>query len=225
MAALKLHYLFDPLCGWCYASAGALSTLAERYPDKLEMRPTGLFAGAGARRITAEFAQHARSNDLRIASLTGQPFTPAYFERILGHGSLRFDSTPMSRALTTVRNLDKTLEPRLYGKFQSARYVDGLDTSSAEVVATLTADFLAHEHHPVSAGDLHAFITGQEQVAQDTASRIEQAQALMQKVGASGVPLLLVEIDEKVHPISGMDLYGDPSRLIALIEQLQQSAA
>lgn len=29
MAAMKLHFLFDPLCGWCYASADTLKHLAE----------------------------------------------------------------------------------------------------------------------------------------------------------------------------------------------------
>lgn len=77
MTTLKLHSLFDPLCGWCYASAGALNSLAERFPDGLELRPAGLSAGPGARLITPEFAHYARTNDLRIASLTVQPFAPA----------------------------------------------------------------------------------------------------------------------------------------------------
>src|SRR5271163_4890850 len=47
--AVKLDYFFDPLCGWCYASAPALEALAEAFPDALTMLPSGLFAGAGAR--------------------------------------------------------------------------------------------------------------------------------------------------------------------------------
>ncbi|WJD60717.1 DsbA family protein [Pseudomonas kurunegalensis] len=224
MASLKLHYMFDPLCGWCYASADALSRLAERFPNELEMRPTGLFAGPGARLITPEFAHHARTNDQRIASLTGQPFAPAYFEEILGERPVRFDSMPMSRALTFVRGKEKALEPKLYGKLQTARYVEGLDTSSSDVVAAFTAAFLTEEGHAVSVEDLRALITHHEQLTEDTSHRISGSQSLMREVCAGGVPLLLVEIDQVIRPFSGMDLYSDPSRLIETIEQFVQSA-
>ena len=33
MNALKLYYFFDPLCGWCYASAPALAGLALNIPS------------------------------------------------------------------------------------------------------------------------------------------------------------------------------------------------
>lgn len=45
----KLQYLFDPLCGWCYASAPALSYLAQHHADQLELMPSGLFSDEGAR--------------------------------------------------------------------------------------------------------------------------------------------------------------------------------
>ena len=27
----KLHYIFDPLCGWCYAAGPMLNALSERF--------------------------------------------------------------------------------------------------------------------------------------------------------------------------------------------------
>lgn len=41
---LRLQYLFDPLCGWCYASAPALTGIAAAYPDLLELMPSELFS-------------------------------------------------------------------------------------------------------------------------------------------------------------------------------------
>ena len=224
MAAMKLHFLFDPLCGWCYASADTLRHLAERFADELEMHPTGLFAGPGARQINAEFAHFARANDLRIASLTGQPFSELYFKQILGDRSLRFDSLPVSRALTLARGYGKALEPKLYAALQTARYVDGLDTSSSEVVAACTADFLGQEGFTADAQALLTALTQQEQLANQTSARFTEAQALMRKAGATGVPLLLIELDQRMHAFSGPDLYNQPHRLIATIEQLRQAA-
>jgi protein-disulfide isomerase-like protein with CxxC motif len=45
--ALQFHYFFDPLCGWCYASAPALAAIP--WDDQLRFRrlapkPKGLAA-------------------------------------------------------------------------------------------------------------------------------------------------------------------------------------
>ena len=44
-----LHYLFDPLCGWCYGAAPVLSALQGQPSVNVELLPTGLFSGEGAR--------------------------------------------------------------------------------------------------------------------------------------------------------------------------------
>jgi putative protein-disulfide isomerase len=46
-------YLFDPLCGWCYAAAPALQYLQGVDAVQVSLAPTGLFAGAGARPMDA----------------------------------------------------------------------------------------------------------------------------------------------------------------------------
>ncbi|MWQ29681.1 disulfide bond formation protein DsbA, partial [Glaesserella parasuis] len=38
---MKIYYLFDPLCGWCYGASATLQKLNEIYP--LALAPTGLF--------------------------------------------------------------------------------------------------------------------------------------------------------------------------------------
>lgn len=67
---MKIYYLFDPLCGWCYGAKPALETVASQYP--VELTPTGLFFRSG-RVMDADFAQYAWGNDERIERLTGQP--------------------------------------------------------------------------------------------------------------------------------------------------------
>jgi putative protein-disulfide isomerase len=42
--------------------------------------PSGLFCDEGARHITAQWAEYAWTNDRRIASLTGQPFSESYHQ-------------------------------------------------------------------------------------------------------------------------------------------------
>ena len=46
---VTVTYLFDPLCGWCYAAAPVLARLQATPGVQVVLAPTGLFAGAGAR--------------------------------------------------------------------------------------------------------------------------------------------------------------------------------
>src|SRR5277367_6468986 len=78
MTSPTFRYLFDPLCGWCYASAPALAALADRYGDRIQMMPSGLFAGGGTRAI-AQIADHATRTDKLIAEKTRQVDSDAYF--------------------------------------------------------------------------------------------------------------------------------------------------
>ena len=49
---MRVTYLFDPLCGWCYGAGPALERLAQLDDVTLELMPTGLFAGEGRARWT-----------------------------------------------------------------------------------------------------------------------------------------------------------------------------
>ena len=134
----NLQYFFDPLCGWCYASSPALNYLAQHYIEKLTLMPSGLFCDEGARHITAQWAEYALTNDRRIASLTGQPFSESYHQ-LLNSGA-RFDSTFMNRALTAFHEISPAAEAGLLRALQHARYVLGRDTAQSDVVEDRIAD-------------------------------------------------------------------------------------
>ena len=52
--------------------------------------------------MDAQFSAYAWANDQRIQQLTGQPFTQAYRDHILGAANARFDSGPATLAQTAV---------------------------------------------------------------------------------------------------------------------------
>jgi putative protein-disulfide isomerase len=215
---LKLQYLFDPLCGWCYAAAPALAGLAEAYPDALELMPSGLFADEGARDLTPDFADYAWRNDQRIEQLTGQRFTETYRREVLQRAGVRFDSGPATRALTALRALDPALEYPLLQAIQLARYVDGLDTARADVLGRIAAQVAATAQHALDADELARRIDQDAALAAATAARTNGAQRLMQMLRVSGVPQLLVTRDGRSQLVQGEPLYRGPQALLALIE-------
>jgi putative protein-disulfide isomerase len=208
--SITVTYLFDPLCGWCYAAAPALNYLQGVEGIEVALAPTGLFAGAGARPMDAQFAAYAWANDQRIQQLTGQPFTQAYRDRILGAANGRFDSGPATLALTAPeRELDAL------HALQHARYVEGRDNADPAVIADVlcslglqaAADLLQESHDALRAALLE---------------RVAAARATMQLLGAQGVPQLAVAGQCGALQLVGGDALLGPRE--ALLGRVQAAA-
>ena len=212
MPTITVTYLFDPLCGWCYAAAPALQYLQGVEGIDVALAPTGLFAGAGARPMDAQFAAYAWANDQRIQQLTGQPFTQAYRDHILGAANGRFDSGPATLALTAVAQTAPAHELQALHALQQARYVEGRDTAEPEVLADLLralglADAAALTLEPDAA--LHSLV----------AERVASAQTTLHAVGARGVPQLVVARQGGALRLIGGDaLLGPRENLLAQVQ-------
>lgn len=199
-----ITYLFDPLCGWCYGASPAVQKLGQHSGITLELAPTGLFADGG-RHMDAAFAEFAWSNDLRIAQLTGQRFTEAYRQNVLGRRGSPFDSAAMTLALTAVSLTEPQRELDALKTFQEARYVDGLDTGNALVVGVLLRG-------------LGLDAAADAELMERNAARLGQARRVMRLLGVQGVPALVVHSASGDRLLSGHALYGDIEHLLGQIE-------
>lgn len=205
-----LTYLFDPLCGWCYAAAPAIRLLAEQADFRIRALPTGLFAQPG-RVMDADFAAHAWHNDQRIAALTGQVFSEQYREQLLQAAS-SFDSTHITDALTAVAQSHPTQELAALAAIQTARYVDGRDNTSPAVLADILQTLGLHE---AAARITHSDTRATAQ------TRINEGRALMNKLGLQGVPQLLLHPADGSSPqaVSGNLLFDDVAQLPLRLRQ------
>ncbi|XFF02297.1 DsbA family protein (plasmid) [Bradyrhizobium guangxiense] len=198
---VQIDYLFDPLCGWCYGASPALEQLAGLDNVRLRLAPTGLFAGQGARAMDQHFAAFAWQNDQRIERLTGQPFTQAYRDGILGKASGQFDSAPATLGLVAVGLTEPARELEALKLLQRARYVDGRDNSSLQVVADVLDEAqLTEAARRVRTPDETLFAVYR--------NRVEAARADMARFGADGVPALVAGSDGARRLLSSSLLYG-----------------
>lgn len=203
-------YLFDPLCGWCYGASPAIATLSEVGDLALELLPTGLFSGAGARPLDEGFAAHAWAYDQRIHALTGQVFSERYRTGVLGDRSQRIDSGPATLALTAVALTAPDREFAALAAIQSARYADGLDITAA---ATL-ADILTGLGLDAAAS---LFAEGADELTVADAARVERGRQLMAAYRASGVPTLLFDDGSHRRKLDSEILFSKPGRLAAIL--------
>ncbi|WGE75756.1 DsbA family protein [Actinobacillus equuli] len=178
----KIYYLFDPLCGRCYAVSNGLAELAEN--AEIELIPTGLFSYD--RLIDADWAENAWTNDQRIHQLTGLSFSETYRQNIL-LGAKNFNSFALVQALTAVRQVEPTQELNVLRLFQKARYENGLDTADINVLSQILTEN----------GFTQAVNILQNSATIDLAKeRITQGAALAAELGVRGVPQIFKQTEQ-----------------------------
>ncbi|MFM2480787.1 DsbA family protein [Celerinatantimonas sp. YJH-8] len=206
----SLHWIIDPLCGWSYGALPLLQATAEAWPTQNVLHSGGLFMDYSRRRIDAEWHQHVREHDARIAQLTGARLGDNYREHLCHDQSVVLDSLPASAAMLALQQHSFAEALAMLNAVQHAWYVDGKDISQAEVLDELAARLDI---------DAQTWLRARSDAAQQQARQmIEQTRQLMAQTGAQGFPSLLVQRDEQFIQVPINHFYGDPS---ALIKQLQ----
>ncbi|MFG6486244.1 DsbA family protein [Roseateles sp. BYS78W] len=177
-----LHYIHDPLCGWCYGAAPLVKAARERLP--VRAHGGGMMAGPARRPVTAELRGFVLPHDQRIAQLSGQPFGAAYRDGLLNDTSAVFDSEPPIAAVLAAdavagRGLD------LLARLQTAHYVEGRRIANRAVLEELAADIGL---------DAEAFTAALSATEGDFVQRhIGETRTLMQRLGVRGFPSFVLE--------------------------------
>ena len=206
LAPGTLIVLVDPLCGWCWGAAPALTRLAAS-GHRLEVVASGLFIGDRA--LTPEFAAYAWENDQKIRALTGQTFSDAYREKVLGQDGGRIDSGPATLAFTAVQLFEPAKALAALHALQAARWVDGLDITAEDVVADVL------RRAGIGEDAVAAFLAEDDAVIEALNQRATLARDLMESVGARGVPTLLRVTDAGVTRLDGRMLFEDVANVVA----------
>jgi len=207
-----LAYVFDPLCGWCYGASAAVQALADSDAVTLKLLPSGLFQDEGARKMDDAFAAYAWSNDQRIERLTGQAFTPLYRELVLADRNQRFDSGPATLALTAVWLTQPEQEVNALKAIQHARYVEGLDITRPDTLSSILRSLGltdAAQRFDTPDAALHAAMAG----------RLAEAQDLMNRLGARGVPTFVRDVDGRQTLLPAGAVYANPKAFLAQLTE------
>ncbi|ANP91492.1 protein-disulfide isomerase (plasmid) [Rhizobium leguminosarum] len=174
------------------------------------LRASGLFAGEGARPLDERFAAYAWHNDQRINRLTGQVFSQLYRDQVLGGADGMFDSAPATLGMIAVGVTQLDRESDALKALQSARYVDGRDTSEIAVVV----DVLDQAGFP----DAAARVRAPDEALDAYRNRIGKSRQLMAAFRMDGVPALLVSDGDKRRVLRSDALFGGFDRLAAELQ-------
>lgn len=202
-----LHYIFDPLCGWCYGAA-PLVEAARAVPGlRVAFHGGGMMTGSNRRQVTPAWRGYVLPHDRRIEQLSGQPFGDAYLNGLLNDTTVMMDSEPPITAILAAEALaGKGLDmlPRL----QRAHYVEGLRIADLPVLVELARQLGL---------DGAAFEAAYaQQAGAATQQHIAASRALLAQVGGQGFPTFV--LDDGAGGLSVIDIgefLGQPARLQA----------
>lgn len=196
-----LHYIFDPLCGWCYAASPLLKALSERFGNDLEQifHPGLLFSEP--REIASSYREHIISADLRIAELAGVEFGAPYIKRVRTAPALRYHSEPPAVAVMAANALQPELGLLMLEAIQKSHYQLGEDVSDPLTLGKLAQGL---------GFNADSFTQAQINLQQILPSIAAEARNLMHTVGGSGFPTLILERNGEYQKLDHSSAYGNP---------------
>jgi len=135
---MKLIYVIDPLCGWCYGNTINTGKLYAELGKEIEFEilPAGMWTGAGAKKQDAALASYVSKSDKRIAELTGTPFGEAYF-KLVKDETIILDSELPSRAIVCIKEIAPEKAVPFAIEVQRARYFYGKDLNKEQTYLSI----------------------------------------------------------------------------------------
>jgi putative protein-disulfide isomerase len=199
MSTTTLHYIHDPLCGWCYGAAPLVRVARDTL--RVQAHGGGMMAGAARRAITPELRQFVMTHDRRIAQASGQPFGQAYFEGLLRDTGAVLDSAPPITAILAADELAGAGLDML-ARLQKAHYVEGRRIAELAVLEELAAELGL---------DAEAFGSAYQRLqGAATQAHIEQSRALLARIGGHGFPTVALEREGRFTIVDIGPYLGQP---------------
>jgi putative protein-disulfide isomerase len=194
-----LHYIYDPLCGWCYG-AESLAWAASTVPDlDLELHAGELWPKPT--HLPEETRLYIREADKRIAKMSGQRFGESYHNGLLLDPTMVLYSRPTIAAMLAAQELDPTKGLEMLKGIQHAHYEDGRRVVETEVLADIAEE---------CGLDRAQFVAALASVPLD--EHIEQARALMAAIGAQGFPAFVLQVGDDWYPVPHSRFAANPAQ-------------
>ncbi|MFC7298065.1 DsbA family protein [Herminiimonas aquatilis] len=192
---MKLIFVGDPMCSWCYGFGKEMTALAKLHPElPLEIVVGGLRAGATD--VLDDAGKSFRlTHWARVEEASGLPFNR---EGLMARKNFVYDTEPICRAVVAARIIAPDADLlAVFRALQNGFYVDAVDTTDGRVLARLASDALRKEGHSV---DISAFYKVWE--ADSTIALAKKDFARARSLGVRSFPALLLENNGQIQTIS-----------------------
>lgn len=137
MKKVKIIYVYDAICGWCFGFSPTMAKLQTHYQDKVEFEVIsgGLKLGSGVGAIDI-VAPYIKTSYKDVENTCGVKFGDSFVNGTLKKGTMILNSLPPAIALCILKEKypDKSLE--FAGLLHKMFYVDGIEPENYEAYGT-----------------------------------------------------------------------------------------
>jgi putative protein-disulfide isomerase len=172
-----LHYIYDPLCGWCYGAAPLVAAAESIEGLRVELHAGGMMTGTRRQRVV-DLRGFVRTHNERVTALTGQEFGDAYQRLQLDEDAV-YDSEPPTTAILAAG--ERGLE--MLRALQRAQYREGRRIAERAVLEDLAQEI-----------GLPEFTVAYDRCwGELTRAHIEDSRALLARLGGQGFPTFALQ--------------------------------
>lgn len=217
MAKDKIIYIYDALCGWCYAMADVMKKTIDKYSDEFEFEilSGGMVTGDRAGRIGDKF-DYINKAYKTVENHTGAKFGPKFLKE-LKKGDLEMSSIEPSKALTAIKKINPEFSFNFAHSLQNAIYFEGKSLSDEENLASMAKE------NGIEKEQFLKYYNSNE-INKATENEFE----FVSKLGISGFPTILLEKNEEFYLIARgyqhfIDLNNIIKKIIKTLEEKEQN--
>lgn len=187
----KIIYIYDALCGWCYAMGDVMMKISKEYSEEFdfEVLSGGMVLGDRAGKIGDKF-DYINEAFKTVESHTGAKFGPKFLEA-LKKGELEMNSLEPSIALTAFKNISNENQLKFAHDLQDALYFDGKDIRDYNITSDIAVKNGVKKEDFLSMAQT-------EEIKSETEKEFETVASF----GVSGFPTIIFEKNEEFYLIA-----------------------
>lgn len=193
---MKLIYIADPMCSWCYGFGKEVSALVQRHPELAIKIVTGGLRAGGTEKLDDGGKRFRLEHWARVEAASGLPFNRDGF---LARENFVYDTEPVCRAFVAARMLAPEIDLlSVFRALQRGFYVDAVDTTDGHTLSLLAAQALSDAGHAIDAEAFYQQWTSAQAIAAAKADF-----AWVRAIGVQSFPALLLEQEGRLQVVSG----------------------
>ena len=205
----RLHYIYDPLCGWCYAVAPLVKAARTVLP--MTLHGGGMMTGARRQKITPEWKAYVGPNDRQITQATEQVFGEGYRNGLLNDPSAWLDSEPPTAAVLAAEQVNAAGLDMLARLYQ-AHYLEGRRIADKAVLIDLAQEIgLDRDAFLATLGSLREAAVNQ---------HFAESREFLRKRGGRGFPTFILEHKGTLERLDHTKFLGRPEAWQSALENM-----
>ncbi len=185
MNSIKLHYVLDPMCSWCWAFRSSWQALLEELPKQAQVEYImGGLAADSDEPMPLQMQEYLQSVWQSIAAKTGTQFNFDFWK----NNQPRRSTYPACRAVIAAGMQSPAMIPKTIAGIQKAYYLDAQNPSDSDTLLRVAGEIGLDQER--FAHDLDSA-----KVKNELQNHLQTTRQL----GVQGFPCVIVQHDQSAH--------------------------